>query len=417
MSRVVLVGGGGREAALAWRLAQSPSSIELLVTHPNPGWPEGVTLRSASTVAEQVALAQSVQADLVVVGPEQPLAEGLADAITEAGIPCFGPVRAAARLESSKAFTKEICAAVGVPTARAVVADRSDPVSWEQALRRCEQGRVVVKADGLAQGKGVVVCQTADEARAALEEMGRRFGDAAQRIVLEDLLVGPEVSVFALCDGARAVALPSAQDHKQLLDGGKGPNTGGMGAYAPCPLVDDEGAARLVREVHQPVIEELARRGSPFRGVLFAGFMLTEDGPQLLEFNVRFGDPECQALMALWDDDLLTWLRGAAAGRLPDGSPRFREGASCCVVLASAGYPVTSDKGRPIPEPPDVPSVVAFHAGTTRGGDGVLRTNGGRVLGITGVGGDLQEARRHAYDAVARWRFEGAQFRTDVGAG
>ena len=415
--RVVLVGHGGRENALAWRIAQSPTLTSLTVTGANPGWPSSAELIPASGNQAIGDLARRLGADLVVVGPEAPLAEGLADHLKGLGIPCFGPVSGAARLEASKAFAKDVMHAAGVPTAGAVVANKADPASLEAARRRCDRGDVVVKADGLAAGKGVIVCGTPDEAHAALDEMlGARFGAAADRIVLEDRLTGPEVSVFALCDGERAVALPSSQDHKTLLDGGMGPNTGGMGAYAPCPLVPRTMAEELVASVPQPVIDELARRGHPFRGVLFGGLMMTPDGPMVLEFNVRFGDPECQPLMCLWDEDVLPWLHGAASGRLPEGRPRFRDGAACCVVLASAGYPLSSDKGQPIPEPGPTDGVVTFHAGTRRDEDGVLRTNGGRCLGITGVGDDIREARDRAYAALPGWIFPGAQHRTDIGS-
>jgi phosphoribosylamine--glycine ligase len=407
--RVVLVGNGGREHALAWRIARSPTLTRLIVTAPNPGWPERADLIPATKPAEIVALAKD--ADLVVVGPEAPLAAGLADEVCAAGVPCFGPVRAAARLEASKAFAKEVMAAAGVPTAASLAVDRDDP----RARERCARGDVVLKADGLAAGKGVVVCATPEEALAALDGMAR-FGDAARTLVLEDRLTGPEVSVFALCDGVRAVPLPSAQDHKTLLDGGRGPMTGGMGAYVPCPLVDADAVRRIVATVHQPVVDEMARRGAPYRGVLFAGLMLTPDGPKVLEFNVRFGDPECQPLMALWDEDVLPWLHGAATGTLPAGEPRFGAGSACCVVLAAPGYPDAPQKGIAIPEPAPSDGVLAFHAGTTRGDDGVLRTNGGRVLGLTGVGPDLATARARAYDALPGWWFPGEQHRSDIGA-
>lgn len=412
--RVVLVGRGGRENALAWRIARSPSLERLTVTGPNPGWPRNVDVRPAEGVPATVALIRELGPDLVVVGPEGPLAEGLADAVTALGVPCFGPSRAAARLETSKSFAKEVMTAVGVPTASAVLVDTGDPGDLERARARCAQGNVVLKADGLAAGKGVVVCETADEALSALDGMVR-FGDAARRLVLEDRLEGPEVSVFALSDGERVVALPSAQDHKQLLDGGHGPMTGGMGAYAPCPLVDRAQASAIVEQVHGPVVREMARRGTPFRGVLFAGLMLTRTGPVTLEFNVRFGDPECQPLMALWEDDPLPWLHGAAIGRLPSGEPRFVDGTACCVVLAARGYPDAPERGIRIPEPPPTDGVVVFHAGTVRGDDGVLRTAGGRVLGVTGIGHDLPSARARAYGAVPGWRFDGAAVRTDIG--
>ncbi len=415
--RVVLVGSGGREAALAWRMTRSEKLSALTVTGDNPGWPEGVMIAPAATPEEIVAVATEARADLVVVGPEAPLAAGAADALIAAGIPCFGPQREAARLESSKAFAKEIMVATGVRTAGALVVDRADPASVLAAQERCSRGQVVVKADGLAAGKGVFVCRTAAEASEALEAVwSGRFGDASDRVVLEDLLEGPEVSLFALCDGERIAVLPSAQDHKQLLDGGLGPNTGGMGAYVPCPLLDREAGIALGQEVHLPVIRELARRGHPFRGILYAGLMLTEDGPKVLEFNVRFGDPECQPLMVLWGDDLLDWLHGAAIGQLPEGQPRFTDASACCVVLASAGYPASSDKGQPIPEPSTADGVVVFHSGTRRGDDGVLRTNGGRVLGVTASGSDIAAARTLAYEALSGWTFPGAQIRTDIAA-
>ena len=414
--QVLLIGGGGREAALAWRIARSDSLTKLFVTHPNPGWPGVAEFAPASTLEAQVTLAAELGVDLVVVGPEGPLSKGIADALQDLGIPCFGPSVGAARLEFSKAFTKEICAEAGIATARALVIDRTDPTAVARAQARLDQGRVVIKADGLAAGKGVLVCPTASEAHEGFASMSQ-FGAAADRVLLEDLLEGPEVSVFALTDGTRVVGLPSSQDHKQLLNGGQGPNTGGMGAYAPCPWLDRQGVDALMGSVFQPVVDALKERGTPYRGVLYGGFMLTADGPQLLEFNVRFGDPECQALMMLWEEDVLPWLAGAAKGQLPEGEPRFAAGASCCVVLASGGYPASSDKGVAIPEPEDeVPSVVTFQAGTRRDDEGVLRTHGGRVLGITAIGPDVATARERAYARIDAWRFEGAHYRTDIGA-
>lgn len=413
--RVVLVGNGGREHALAWRLAASPTLTALVVTGPNPGWPERVVVDAANDVPGWVAVARRHRADLVVVGPEVPLSLGVADALAEAGIPCFGPTRAAAALETSKAFTKEVLVAAGVPTAGALVVDLRDPAQRERARARCARGSVVLKADGLAAGKGVIVCRTADEALDALDGMAR-FGEAATRVLLEDLLTGPEVSLFALCDGVRAAPLPSAQDHKTLLEGGKGPNTGGMGAICPCPLVPDALGAEWVQRVHAPVLAEMARRGTPFRGVLYAGLMLTPEGPKVLEFNVRFGDPECQVLMAMWLDDPLPWLLGAANGQLPPGAPQVREGAACCVVLAADGYPEAPRQGDVIPVGPAPQDGVVFFAGATRGDDGVVRTSGGRVLGVTARGPAMALARARAYDAVPGWAFDGARWRRDIGA-
>lgn len=416
--KVLLVGRGGRESALAWRLSRSPSLSSLLVTGIHPGWPGLARVRPATGKDDIVALAQEERVDLVVVGPEAPLAEGLADACIAVGIPCFGPTAAAARLEASKAFAKQVMVEAGVPTAGYLVVQAADPASILRGRERAARGSVVVKADGLAAGKGVVVCTSASEAEHALQAaLDGRFGAAAERIVLEDLLTGPEVSVFGLCDGVRVVGLPSAQDHKALLDGGFGPNTGGMGAYAPCPLLSADGVEQVLDQVHRPVVAKMVERGTPFCGVLFAGLMMTPDGPRVLEFNVRFGDPECQALMPLWQDDPLPWLYGAARGTLPAGVPTFTGRSACCVVLAGRGYPERSDRGTPIPEPPPLPGVEVFHAGTRRTDDGDLVTDGGRVLGITGFGASLHEARERAYTALRGWTFPGAQYRTDIGAG
>lgn len=412
--KVILVGGGGREHALAWRIAQSPSLTQLYTTHDNPGFPASQRL-SGSKKHEIVAQAKALGVDLVVVGPEAPLADGLADALHAAGVPTFGPIAGAARLETSKAFAKEVMDAADVPTAGFISVDRDDPESVALARERCARGLVAVKVDGLAAGKGVFVCETGEEALAALEEAwSGRFAEAARFLVLEDLMTGPEVSVFGLCDGERVVSLPSAQDHKRIFDGDLGPNTGGMGAYAPCPLLDRHAVEKVLDDVHRPVVAEMARRGMPFRGVLFAGLMMTPDGPRVLEFNVRFGDPETQPLMMLWDEDVLPWLYGAASGELPDGSPTFADAHACCVVLASAGYPETSTKGVAIPQGATSDGVVVFHAGTRRDVEGTLRTNGGRVLGVTARAADLHTARTRAYETVQTWRFPGAQTRTDI---
>jgi phosphoribosylamine--glycine ligase len=413
--RVLLVGHGGREHALAWRITQSRSLETLVVTGDNPGWPLGVVLRQAATVKEWVSVAISETIDLVVVGPEAPLSQGLADELAAVGIPCFGPQRAAALLESSKGFAKDVMAAAGVETAAFLYAIRNDEQSVLAARTRCDAGHVVIKVDGLAAGKGVFVCETAVEAHAALDEVwSGRFGSAADTILLEDRLTGPEVSLFALCDGSRTVALPSSQDHKTLLEGNRGPNTGGMGAYVPCPLVNAEQGRQLVAQIHQAVVDEMRRRGCPFVGVLYAGLMMTPQGPRVLEFNVRFGDPECQPIMQLWEGDILPWLHGAATGSMPDGAPTFAPGAACCVVLASAGYPLSATKGTPIPDGRSPDGVEVFLAGTRRDEDGVLRTAGGRVLGVSATAETLALAQERAYSTLPSWAFDGCQYRRDI---
>ncbi len=412
---VVLVGGGGREHALAWRIAKSPTLSRLVFTHENPGFVGLGVVDAASSIDGMVDVAVRARADLVVVGPEGPLAAGLVDRLDAVGIPCFGPSQAASRLESSKAFAKEIMAEAGVPTAGALVADLDDKASFEAAVARCRRGDVVVKADGLAAGKGVVVCASGEDAVAALLGMREAFGDAARTVVLEDLLVGPEVSLLALCDGERAVPMLSAQDHKRLLDGDQGPNTGGMGAYAPCSLVDVASFEALCEQVHVPVLRAMAARGTPFRGVLYAGLMMTPEGPRVLEFNARFGDPETQPLMVLWDEDLLPWLYGAAIGHVPSGRPRFRAGAACCVVLAAEGYPDDPHTGVVVPVGEQPTGGEVFFAGTRRVQEQLV-SSGGRVLGVTGFGPDVGAARRGAYAVVDGWRFAGAQLRSDIAA-
>ena len=399
---------------MAWRLMASPSVSVLVVCDASPGWPEGVTFREAMGVEGIVAAATAEHIDLVVVGPEAPLAAGLVDACEAAGLVAFGPRAGAARLESSKAFAKEILVSTGITTASTLVVDSSDPESCALGRRRCALGRVVLKADGLAAGKGVEVCPTAEEALVAFERMSR-FGAAAATILLEDLLIGQEVSVFGISDGVRVVALPSAQDHKRLGDLDTGPNTGGMGAIAPCPLVDAAVAQRLVDEIHTPVVAEMARRGTPFRGVLYAGLMMTAEGPFVLEFNARFGDPECQVLMALWKDDPVPWLYGSAVGALPSGVPAFHDGSAAVIVLAAAGYPDNPERGAALPEPRAVDGVV-FHAGTKRDGQGVLRVDGGRVLGVVAVGTNVRDAVNRAYGSVPSLAWPGMVWRKDIGA-
>jgi phosphoribosylamine--glycine ligase len=410
---VFLIGRGGREAALAWRLAMSPSIGRLIVCGDSAGWPTCAEVWPSQDVPGWIEVARQQKVDLVVVGPEAPLEAGIGDALAAAGIPCFGPTKAAARLETSKAFAKEVMAAAKVPTPAAMVVDPGNAASWAAAVERARKGSVVIKVDGLAAGKGVFVCITGEEAVAALDEIGR-FGRSASRVLLEDLLSGPEVSLFALCDGERAVPLLSAQDHKRLLDGDRGPNTGGMGAFVPSAYVDAAEAERLCDLVHRPVLAEMKRRETPFRGLLYAGLMLTPDGPQVLEFNARFGDPETQPLMRLWTDDLVAWLYGAAIGRLPPGAPRFAPGVACGVVLAAEGYPETPRLGVQLDEPEAGDSVV-FFAGAARVGPRRIKSTGGRILCATGVGADLVAARKKAYAEIERWSHAGTRYRTDIG--
>ena len=398
--QVVLVGSGAREHALAWKLAQSTGLSELHVAPGNPGI--AALGRSHPVRAEDaeglLSLALTIEADLVVVGPEGPLVAGVADELRRNGIAVFGPSGDAARIEGSKTFAKDVMRAAGVPTAGTLSIARSP---------------CVVKADGLASGKGVFVCHTAEELDAALRSVAR-FGGS---VVIEELLEGREVSLFALCDGRHAVPLGAAQDFKRIGDGDTGPNTGGMGAYSPVPWFAD--ADELVAQIHQPVVDELARRGTPFVGVLFAGLMVGPDGPKVLEFNARFGDPETQVLMPRLDGDLLELLAAAAHGDLQGAVPAIGAGAAVTVVVAAPDYPARSDhSGAPITgvAEAEAAGALVFHGGTAAR-DGVLVTNGGRILSVTGSGATVASARAHAYAAVDMIGFEGAQHRTDIAAG
>jgi phosphoribosylamine--glycine ligase len=398
--RVLVVGSGGREHALAWKLAQSPTLTELHAAPGNPGIADVAQCHPirADDAEGLLGLSRSLEVDLVVIGPELPLVLGLADALRRFGFLVFGPSAAAARIEGSKAFAKEVMAAAGVPTAARL------PI----ARPPC-----VIKADGLAAGKGVFVCRSqldVDEALHALQGAG---GD----VVVEELLDGPEVSLFAICDGRNAVPLVSAQDFKRAFDEDEGPNTGGMGAYAPVPGIGAAEALELVAAVHVPVLAELATRGTPFVGLLYAGLMLTEQGPRVLEFNCRFGDPETQALVPLLACDLLDVLAAAARGDVSAVEVGVASGAAVTVVLCAEGYPADGDRGNAIAGIDAVQSMGAlvFHAGTALHGDQLV-TNGGRILAVTGLGGTVADARAAAYDAAARIEFPGVRYRTDIGA-
>jgi phosphoribosylamine--glycine ligase len=395
--KVLVVGSGGREHALAWRLSQDPGLDALHAAPGNPGIAQvGECHPVRGEDAEGLlALCRELAVDLVVVGPEGPLVAGLADTLRHNGVAVFGPTRAAARLEGSKSFAKEVLEAAGVPTARRLAVARPP---------------CVVKADGLAAGKGVFVCVTQEELDAGL----RAASALGEDIVIEELLEGEEVSLFALTDGRRAVALAPAQDFKRIGDDDTGPNTGGMGSYSPVPGLGDPEVEELLEEVHLPVLAELAGRGTPFAGLLYAGLMLTGDGPRVLEFNCRFGDPETQSILPRVEGDLLGALWGAATGEIA-ADIRVADRAAVTVVLAGGDYPERSDSGTPIEGigEAEAAGALVFHAGTARRGEQLV-TNGGRILDVTAVGDDLAAARTAAYDAVARVSFAGMRLRRDI---
>ena len=416
--RILVVGGGGREHALVWALARG--GHELVAAPGNPGIARlgACAPVKADDVDGQARLAAERGVDLVVVGPEAPLCAGLADRLAAAGIPCFGPTAAGARLEGSKVFAKELFARHGIPTAAFAVC--ATVAEADAAIERL--GDVVVKADGLAAGKGAIVCADAPEARRAARDLleGGALGEAGRRIVVERKLAGREASVFAITDGERLVVLAAAEDHKALYDGDRGPNTGGMGTVSPAPAATPEMIARVRREILEPTLAGLRAEGIGYRGVLFAGLMIGPDGaPSVLEYNCRFGDPEAEVLLARWQTpELGELLLAAARGRLPATAPSFSERAAVCVVMAAAGYPAAPRGGDPITgltAAEGDPDVMVFHAGTRADGDRIV-TAGGRVLAVTALGDGVAAARIRAYAAVERISFPGAQWRRDIGA-
>jgi len=416
--KVLVVGGGGREHALCWKLAQSPLLTKLWCAPGNAGIAsvaECVAI-GAEDVAALLAFAKTQSVDLVVVGPEGPLVKGLADACVAAGIRVFGPSAAAAELEGSKGFMKDVVSAAGIPTAWY---QRFTDIEAAKAFVLSKGAPIVVKTDGLAAGKGVVVAMSLDEALDAIESMmgAKVFGAAGDELVIEEFLDGEEASLFALCDGTTAIFMGAAQDHKRVGDGDTGPNTGGMGAYSPAPVVTKALEAEAMERLILPAVRHMAEIGRPYTGVLFAGLMITKDGPKLLEFNVRFGDPECQVLMARLKSDLLPILLAAAEGRLAEVAPQWSDDVALVVVMAAEGYPGPYKKNtviKGLKAVGAVEGVTVLHAGTATGPKGEILATGGRVLGITATGASVGEARQRAYAAVDRLDWPEGFCRKDI---
>ena len=407
---ILLLGSGGREDALAWRLRQSPSCDALVAAPGNPGiarWAECIALDPCDPQAV-TDLAKDRSIDLVVIGPEAPLVAGVADALRNAGFAVFGPNAAAAQLEGSKGFTKDLCAANGIPTAGYLRVETTQAA--HDALKRFPIP-VVIKADGLAAGQGVTVAMSRDEAEAAIDAAG----DGP--MVIEEFLEGEEASLFALVDGETAIPLASAQDHKRVGEGDTGPNTGGMGAYSPAPVLTPELERRAMDEIVFPTVRALAEAGTPFSGILYAGLMLTTEGPKLIEYNVRFGDPECEAIMPRIEGDFAEILQAVATGRLPDARPELSPNHAVTVIVAAHGYPGTPKGGgliRELEAAEQIPGVTVFHAGTARSGSDLV-AKGGRVLAVTAVAETFANARARAYRAVDQIDFADGFHRTDIG--
>lgn len=414
--RVLLIGSGGREHALAWKIAASPLLTKLYAAPGNPGVGQEAELVTLD-IADHAAVARlctEKKIDLVVVGPEGPLVAGIADDLRAANIRVFGPSKAAARLEGSKGFTKDLCAKYNIPTA---AYGRFGDLASARAYVEKMGAPIVIKADGLAAGKGVTVAMNLADALAALDAcFDGSFGQAGAEVVVEEFLTGEEASFFCLCDGATALPFGTAQDHKRVGDGDIGPNTGGMGAYSPAPVMTPEMIDRTMREIVEPTMRGMAELGAPFSGVLFAGLMISGEGPKLIEYNTRFGDPECQVLMMRLKDDLLVLLNASADGQLAHTSVRWRDEAALTVVMAARGYPGTPEKGSMIRgvEKAAGDGVEIFHAGTAIN-SGALVANGGRVLDVTAVGGTVGEAQRRAYAALDRIDWPQGFCRRDIG--
>ena len=415
--RVLLIGGGGREDAIAWKLAKSKELKKLYIAPGNPGtarWGENVAIKTED-VGEIVKFATEKKVDMVIVGPEDPLAEGVVDALEAAGIKAFWPSKAAAQLEADKSFSKQIMRSSAVSTAEGRTFTRFEDAKAYIASR---DEAVVVKAAGLAKGKGVIVCNEPSDGILAAEKImvDKIFGSAGDRIVVEDKLIGEEASILAFVDGRSIYVMESAQDHKPIGDGDTGPNTGGMGAYSPAPVVTDAMMSQIEREILVPVVDCMNRNDTPYKGVLYAGLMITAGGPRVLEFNVRFGDPETQPMLMRLKSDLLEACLAVCEQKLDEVTLEWDSRPAVCVVMASGGYPGDYEKGKVITgisEAEQLKDVVVFHAGTAMK-DGSLVTAGGRVLGVTAVGGTIADAKKQAYEAVSRISFEGARYRRDI---
>ncbi len=415
--KVLVVGGGGREHAICWKLAQSPRVTELYCAPGNAGIARVARCVPIKTtdVDGMVSWAKENAMDFVMVAPDDPLALGMVDAMEAAGIPAFGPRANAAIIEASKAFSKSLMKKYHIPTAK-----YETFTNLEQALAyiRTQGAPIVVKADGLALGKGVVVAATVAEAEQAVREMmeDKKFGDSGSTVVIEECMVGPEVTVLAFCDGEHLVPMLSSQDHKRAYDGNQGPNTGGMGAFCPSPKYTPEIADRCMKEIFLPTVAALQAEGRPFKGVIYFGLMLTREGPKVVEYNARFGDPETQPILSMLDTDLMDIFEACVNGTLDHLDIQWKQGAACCIVLASGGYPVKYQSGYPISGLEEAgKTAVVFHAGTKRGDNGDIVTAGGRVLGVTALGGTLEEAISNAYAAARPITFQDMHFRTDIG--
>lgn len=415
--KVCVIGSGGREHALAWRLSISPSVTKVYAIPGSAAMSDCAELVGIDWQQSDhlISFLKDNQVDLVVVGPEAPLVAGLADVLNKAGIPVFGPSKAAAQLEGSKVFAKDLMKKYNIPTAAYGVFHKVDEA---KAFIAQTGAPIVVKADGLAAGKGVVVAMTIDEANVAVEDMlsGNRFGDAGSTVVIEEFMEGEEASLLAFVDGKTVVPMIASQDHKRIFDGDKGPNTGGMGTYAPAPVLTDALRDAAMKTILEPMVATMEKEGMPYVGCLYAGLMITDEGPKVVEFNARFGDPETQVVLPLLDSDLGEIMMACAKGTLTSNMVKWKDSSAACVILASKGYPETSSKGDVISgDIKQYDTTIVFHSGTKLVGENYV-TNGGRVLGVVGLGKDLRTALDRAYERIEHIDFEGMQYRTDIGA-